>query len=318
MERDGDGGGNILSLYFREAKVFPLLSRSEEMELAKRIEKSRKAENELKKLIKNNSKLSQKKKVYEKIKEFSQKIIEGKEARNKLITANQRLIVQMAKRYQHRGLEILDLINEGNIGLMTAIEKFDLKKGYKLSTYATWWIRAAISRAIYDKAQTIRLPLYRQEQLNELKKAKNKILKEKNRKPTLEEIAKEINVSLAKAENLVVITKKILSLDMPLGEELENLKLEDFIVDENAVNAEEELKEQDLNKSVARLLSILSPREEKILRLRFGIGVEKEKTHTLEEIGQKKEFKLTRERIRQIEAKAIQKLRKAGINPLLE
>ncbi len=281
MKGDGNKSKNILGLYLQEAKSFPLLTKEEEKRLFKKIKR-------------NNGKKKKRKLT---------------KTERKIMEANLRLVIKMAKKFQNRGLEILDLINEGNLGLIRAIEKFDLRKGYKFSTYATWWIWQAITRAIYDKDRIIRLPLYRKEQLNALKRAKNKILKEKKWEPTLEEIAEEMNIPLEKVENLINMSKKILSLDTPNGGE-EDLCLEDVIAAENTVNSEEEIEKRSLNKSVVKLLSTLTPREERILRLRFGIGEKEE--HTLEAIGQKEEFRLSRERIRQIEEKALQKLRKSA------
>ncbi len=281
MKGDGNKSKNILGLYLQEAKSFPLLTKEEEKRLFKKIKR-------------NNGKKKKRKLT---------------KTERKIMEANLRLVIKMAKKFQNRGLEILDLINEGNLGLIRAIEKFDLRKGYKFSTYATWWIWQAITRAIYDKDRIIRLPLYRKEQLNALKRAKNKILKEKKWEPTLEEIAEEMNIPLEKVENLINMSKKILSLDTP-NEGEEDLCLEDVIAAENTVNSEEEIEKRSLNKSVVKLLSTLTPREERILRLRFGIGEKEE--HTLEAIGQKEEFRLSRERIRQIEEKALQKLRKSA------
>ncbi len=291
MKGDGDGNGkSIVGVYLKEAKDFSLLSLGEEKRLFQQLKRG------------------------------------DKEARNKLINANQLLIVQIAKKHQHFGLAILDLIQEGNIGLMRAIEKFDWRKGYKFSTYATPWVRAFIIRAITDQSRVVRLPVYINNGLNKIWRVKKQFLKEKGQTPTLEEIAEEMGVSLAKVENLINISKETISLDAPIGNEGEsgeesNLNLEDIIVDQNTANPEEELKKQDLRKEVDIILSSLSPREEKILRRRFGIGENKE--YTLQEIGNDDEFQLTRERIRQIEAKALEKIKekvkKAGMaNPLLE
>ncbi|MFH0803886.1 MAG: RNA polymerase sigma factor RpoD/SigA [Candidatus Tagabacteria bacterium] len=286
MGKDGNERKSILSLYFREAKSFPLLTKEKEKRLFKRIER------------KNGNGKKKKRKL--------------NKTERKIMEANLRLVIDIAQKYLHRGLDMPDLIQEGNLGLVKAMEKFNWRRGYKFSTYATGWVKATITRAIYDKVKMIRLPLYRQEQLNKLKNAKDKILKEKKRKPTLEEIAEEMKISMEILENLFNIAKGVISLDTPIidekGEE-SNLNLKDIIADGNIFESEPEKEMQKIERieSVNKILSILEPREKKIIKLRFGIGEKKE--CTLEEIGQMEEFQLTRERIRQIQAKALNKLR---------
>ncbi len=299
MERGGNGSKNILNLYFKEVKSFSLLSPEEEKRLFRRLLKVSKTGKSKK--IKAKKEGRGKKKEERELNEIEKEIIER----------NQRLVIGIAREYQNRGMDTLDLINEGNLGLIRAIRKFDLRKGYKFSTYATWWIKASISRAIFNKARVIRLPLYLEDELRKLRKVRKKILRENAREPTLEEIAEEMNISPAKADNLVAVTKKILPLDTMVSVKDEGiLKLEDVIIDENSASPEEELKSKNLKIDVAKILSALPAREEKLLRLRFGIGIEKGKAHTLREIGNKDEFKLTRERIRQIQERALNKLRR--------
>ncbi|MCX7883877.1 MAG: RNA polymerase sigma factor RpoD [Caloramator sp.] len=255
-------------MYLKEIGKVPLLSAEEEIELAKRIEQG------------------------------------DQEAKKKLAEANLRLVVSIAKRYVGRGMLFLDLIQEGNLGLLKAVEKFDFSKGFKFSTYATWWIRQAITRAIADQARTIRIPVHMVETINKLIRVSRTLLQELGREPTAEEIAKEMNMEVDKVREIMKIAQEPVSLETPIGEE-EDSHLGDFIPDEDAPAPAEAAAYTMLKEQLMDVLDTLTPREEKVLRLRFGL--DDGRARTLEEVG--KEFKVTRERIRQIEAKALRKLR---------
>ena len=259
-------------LYLREIGKIPLLSNEEEVDLAYRILKGE------------------------------------KKAKDKMVEANMRLVVSIAKRYSGRGLDFLDLIQEGNTGLLRAVEKFDPDKGFKFSTYATWWIRQAITRAIADQARTIRIPVHMVETINKVLRATRKLTNELNREPTVEEIAKEMGMEPEKVDYVMKIKQDIASLDATVGRDGddEDSVLGDFIEDEGRVSPEDAAAAQMLKEQIAEILSSLSEREQKVVKLRFGIGGGR--PHTLEEVGA--EFSVTRERIRQIEAKALSKLRK--------
>jgi RNA polymerase primary sigma factor len=267
-----DISDDSVRLYLREIGKIPLLSSEEELELAKKV------------------------------------VAGDKKAKDKMAEANMRLVVSIAKRYSGRGLDFLDLIQEGNTGLLRAVEKFDPDKGFKFSTYATWWIRQAITRAIADQARTIRIPVHMVETINKLLRTQRRMTQELNREPTIEELAKELEMEPEKVEYVIKIKQDITSLDAGVGRdgEDEDSVLADFIEDEDTVTPEESATNQLLKEQVQSVLSTLSDREQKIIKMRFGL--ENGKSHTLEEVGQ--EFAVTRERIRQIEAKALAKLRK--------
>jgi len=267
-----DASDDSVRLYLREIGKIPLLNAEEELALAQRV------------------------------------VAGDKKAKDKMAEANMRLVVSIAKRYSGRGLDFLDLIQEGNTGLLRAVEKFDPDKGFKFSTYATWWIRQAITRAIADQARTIRIPVHMVETINKLLRTQRRMTQELNREPTIEELAKELEMEPEKVEYVMKIKQDITSLDAGVGRDgdEEDSVLRDFIEDEESATPEESAASQLLKEQVQEILSTLSDREQKIIKMRFGL--ENGKSHTLEEVGQ--EFAVTRERIRQIEAKALAKLRK--------
>ncbi|ADD02660.1 RNA polymerase sigma factor, sigma-70 family [Thermoanaerobacter thermohydrosulfuricus WC1] len=260
---------DYIGMYLREISHIPLLTPEEENELLKRIEEG------------------------------------DEEAKKRFIESNLRLVVSIAKGYVGKGISFPDLIQEGNLGLLKAVERFDYRKGYKFSTYATWWIKQTITRAIADQARTIRIPVHMVESVNKLLKIQKQFLQKLGREPSIEEIAEEMNISEKKAKVLLEIVQGIVSLEEPVGED-ENGKLGDIIADKEAVDPVEELESMLLKEQVDEVLSTLAPREEKVLRLRFGL--DDGKIRTLEEVG-KELGGISRERVRQIETKALKRLR---------
>ncbi|PSO43240.1 RNA polymerase sigma factor RpoD [Candidatus Saccharibacteria bacterium QS_5_54_17] len=265
-----DISDDSVRLYLREIGKIPLLTAEEEIELANRVREG------------------------------------DKDAKDKMAEANMRLVVSIAKKYVGRGLDLLDLVQEGNTGLLRAVEKFDPERGFKFSTYATWWIRQAITRAIADQSRTIRIPVHMFETINKMLRTQRRLTQDLGREPSNEEIAREMEMEVDKIDHIQKIRQEISSLDAPVRDEEEDSKLGDFIEDEDSATPEEAATTQLLKEHVNEMLDILSPREQKILMMRFGL--EDGRGRTLEEVG--REFGVTRERIRQIEAKALAKLRK--------
>ena len=293
-------------MYLKEIGKVPLLSADEEIELAQNMEDGAVATekiNVLKARIDGASE-EEKAEIKEEIKTLQRDVDKGADAKKRLAEANLRLVVSIAKRYVGRGMLFLDLIQEGNLGLIKAVEKFDYKKGYKFSTYATWWIRQAITRAIADQARTIRIPVHMVETINKLIRVSRQLLQELGREPSPEEIAKEMNMPVERVREILKISQEPVSLETPIGEE-EDSHLGDFIKDDNVPVPADAAAFTLLKEQLEEVLGTLTEREQKVLTLRFGL--EDGRARTLEEVG--KEFNVTRERIRQIEAKALRKLR---------
>ena len=286
-------------MYLKEIGKVPLLSPDEEILLAQAMSDGNAAKERLNALKGQEDTISP-----EELADLKKKQKAGERAKQKLAEANLRLVVSIAKRYVGRGMLFLDLIQEGNLGLIKAVEKFDYTKGYKFSTYATWWIRQAITRAIADQARTIRIPVHMVETINKVIRVSRQLLQELGHDPSPEEIADEMGMPVEKVREILKIAQEPVSLETPIGEE-EDSHLGDFIPDEGASEPSEAASFTLLKEQLVDVLSTLTPREEKVLKLRFGI--EDGRTRTLEEVG--KEFNVTRERIRQIEAKALRKLR---------
>ncbi len=286
-------------MYLKEIGKVDLLTPEREVELAQAMGAGAAAREQLAELEKSGEPIPE-----ETLKELRKTVKRGERAKQSLAEANLRLVVSIAKRYVGRGMLFLDLIQEGNLGLIKAVEKFDFTKGFKFSTYATWWIRQAITRAIADQARTIRIPVHMVETINKVIRVNRQLLQELGHDPTPEETAEEMGMPVEKVREILKIAQEPVSLETPIGEE-EDSHLGDFIEDDNASEPSEAASFTLLKEQLVDVLSTLTPREEKVLRLRFGI--EDGRTRTLEEVG--KEFNVTRERIRQIEAKALRKLR---------
>ena len=294
-------------MYLKEIGKVPLLSADEEIELAQKMEAGSVAVEKiplLKERLAETGDEQEKEEIQAEIKALQLDVDRGSDAKKRLAEANLRLVVSIAKRYVGRGMLFLDLIQEGNLGLIKAVEKFDYRKGYKFSTYATWWIRQAITRAIADQARTIRIPVHMVETINKLIRVSRQLLQELGREPTPEEIAEEMKMPVERVREILKISQEPVSLETPIGEE-EDSHLGDFIKDDNVPVPADAATFTLLEEQLEEVLGTLTEREQKVLTLRFGL--EDGRARTLEEVG--KEFNVTRERIRQIEAKALRKLR---------
>lgn len=296
FDLSGISSDDTVGLYLKEMAQVPLLTTEEEVELARRLEEGHRA---AEKLEKANGNLSP-----EQREQLRLIVSDGLAAREHLIKANTRLVVSIAKKYIGRGVPFLDLIQEGNLGLMKAVEKFDFRRGFRFSTYATWWIRQTITRAIADQGRTIRVPVHMSDRIRRLYKAARQLEQTNGRKPTPEEIADVLDLEPRKVQWMLRVSWQPLSLEHPVGEE-EDSELGSFIEDDTTPTPTESVQDHLLREKVEELLSTLTPREARILRLRFGL--QNGRSYTLEEVGQK--FGLTRERIRQIEGKALRRLR---------
>ncbi len=296
---DSFGIDDPVRMYLKEIGKVNLLTSDEEIELAQAMGAGIEVQKQIEKMAETGEEITE-----ELQKELDRAMNKGERAKQRLAEANLRLVVSIAKRYVGRGMLFLDLIQEGNLGLIKAVEKFDYTKGYKFSTYATWWIRQAITRAIADQARTIRIPVHMVETINKVIRVSRQLLQELGHDPSPEEIAEEMSMPVDKVREILKIAQEPVSLETPIGEE-EDSHLGDFIPDEDASEPAEAASFTLLKEQLVDVLGTLTPREEKVLKLRFGI--EDGRTRTLEEVG--KEFNVTRERIRQIEAKALRKLR---------
>ncbi|MBU1094670.1 MAG: RNA polymerase sigma factor RpoD [Firmicutes bacterium] len=286
-------------MYLKEIGQIPLLNQEDEKKYAVLVSNGRYAKEQLDEINSGTLELPE-----NDIEELRISLERAMIAKNKLVEANYRLVVSIAKRYVGRGLLFLDLIQEGNMGLMRAVDKFDYEKGFKFSTYATWWIRQAITRAVADQARTIRIPVHMVETINKMIRIQRQLIQDLGREPSLEEIAQKMGITAEKVQNIQRIAKEPISLEAHVGEE-EDSSLGDFISDPNALTPHEFMLQEMVRQTLDEVLETLTDREEKVLRLRYGLF--DGKNHTLEEVG--REFGVTRERIRQIEAKALRKLR---------
>ncbi len=304
---DGISIEDPVRMYLKEIGKVPLLNAEEEIELAQKMEAGAVAKEKiaiLEKRLESGLDEVEAEEIREEIKNLQRDLDAGDVAKKRLAEANLRLVVSIAKRYVGRGMLFLDLIQEGNLGLIKAVEKFDYRKGYKFSTYATWWIRQAITRAIADQARTIRIPVHMVETINKLIRVSRQLLQELGREPLPEEIAEEMNLPVERVREILKISQEPVSLETPIGEE-EDSHLGDFIQDDNVPVPADAAAFTLLKEQLVEVLGTLTEREQKVLRLRFGL--DDGRARTLEEVG--KEFNVTRERIRQIEAKALRKLR---------
>lgn len=288
-----------VKMYLKDIGRIPLLNAEEEVNLAMRVEVGKHAKEELDGYKKEGIEIPDQERV-----QLEQMLEDGLIAKERLIEANYRLVVSIAKKYVSRGMQFLDLIQEGNMGLIRAVDKFDYEKGFKFSTYATWWIRQAITRAVADQARTIRIPVHMVETINKLVRIQRQLVQELRREPTAEEIGEKMGITAERVQQIQKTAQEPISLEAPVGEE-EDSSLGDFISDPNALNPHDYSVNEWVKDALNEVLQTLTDREERVLRLRYGLldG----KTHTLEEVG--KEFGVTRERIRQIEGKALRKLR---------
>jgi RNA polymerase primary sigma factor len=287
--------GDLMGVYLNQASRVPLLNREEEVALAKRIEQGRNAS---KKMVAGS--LSSKKRDH-----LQHRIEVGLAAREHLILANVRLVFSVAKKYVGRGVPLMDLVQEGHIGLMRAAKKFDCRRGYKFSTYATWWIRQAITRALANQARTIRLPVHMGEKISKMYQARHQLIQALGRDPTMEELAKELGESPSKVREMTHISRRTLSLGLPVGDE-EDAELGDFIEDTSSPSPEESVAQNLLEENIQEVLEALPARDVRVLQLRFGLRGER--IHTLREVGKK--MMITRERVRQIQARALRRLQK--------
>ena len=288
-----------VKMYLKDIGRIPLLTAEEEVNLAMRVEGGKQAKEQLDEYRKAEVEIPDQERV-----QLEQMIEDGLIAKERLIEANYRLVVSIAKKYVGRGMQFLDLIQEGNMGLIRAVDKFDYEKGFKFSTYATWWIRQAITRAVADQARTIRIPVHMVETINKLVRIQRQLVQELRREPTAEEIGEKMGITAERVQQIQKTAQEPISLEAPVGEE-EDSSLGDFISDPNALNPHDYSVNEWVKDALNEVLQTLTDREERVLRLRYGLldG----KTHTLEEVG--REFGVTRERIRQIEGKALRKLR---------